>query len=174
MMPDNIFWSCSYGRFRKNVEKTGSTPGTEKLMKTTGSSALPTQKAEPSLIDFGSESTSGAGFNAPSEKLSTKMASVSVNDKSSAGAVPKVSPSKQEDSDFDMFAQSRTATYEKSKTRWDIYQSLVVSWDLKTVENFNVHCLEYLNSGSTYADNSNLDQATGLGAAALSKDLEVR
>jgi len=124
--------------------------GSEKnLEKTTGAqtnqSTTP-QHAEPSLIDFGSEAqNAGAGDN--SQNLSSKLHELNVKSPGvHTGAIPKTSPQpkkKEDDSDFDMFAQSRTTSYEKSKT-----------------------------SGSTYADNSNVDQSKSLGAAVLNKNPE--
>lgn len=107
------FFVCEsrYGRHKKNIEKTSGTGGTP----SSGN------KDEPSLIDFGSNDSSGA-------HLASKMGALNVGGtggataaKPSSGAIPKTSSShaKKEPDDFDMFAQSRGTTYEKSKTRYN-------------------------------------------------------
>jgi len=121
---NNLF--LRYGRHKKNIEKTSGGGGNQP----TGN------KDEPSLIDFGSEQSAA--------NLASKMGALNVSGGNpSSGAIPKTtSHPKKEPDDFDMFAQSRGATYEKSKT-----------------------------SGSTYADNTNVDQKVGnLGDAAMNRE----
>ncbi|ODM91692.1 TOM1-like protein 2 [Orchesella cincta] len=122
---NNLF--LRYGRHKKNIEKTSGSGGSQP----TGN------KDEPSLIDFGGGDQSAAN-------LASKIGALNVSGGNpSSGAIPKTtSHPKKEPDDFDMFAQSRGATYEKSKT-----------------------------SGSTYADNTNVDQKVGnLGDAARNKE----
>ncbi|CAL8142672.1 unnamed protein product [Orchesella dallaii] len=122
---NNLF--LRYGRHKKNIEKTSGGGGNQP----TGD-----KKDEPSLIDFGSEQSAA--------NLASKMGALNVSGGNpSTGAVPKItSHPKKEPDDFDMFAQSRGATYEKSKS-----------------------------SGSTYADNTNVDQKVGnLGDAAMNRE----
>jgi hypothetical protein len=122
---NNLF--LRYGRHKKNIEKTSGAAGAP----STGN------KDEPSLIDFDASSGDASGA-----KLASKMGALSVGaGAASGGAIPKTSSRKEPD-DFDMFAQSRGTTYEKSKA-----------------------------SGSTYADNTNVDQKAGtLGDAAMNRE----
>lgn len=94
-----------YGRHKKNIEKTSGAGGAPSAG----------NKDEPSLIDFDASSGDASGA-----KLASKMGALSVGGASASavagGAIPKTSSRKEPD-DFDMFAQSRGTTYEKSKAR---------------------------------------------------------
>jgi len=69
--------------------------------------------SEPSLIDWGEPKGDTAAVTSTAQKMT---AALNLKDSS---AIQKPSSRKvEEDSDFDMFAQSRTASYEKSKSRY--------------------------------------------------------
>ncbi len=90
-----------------------------------GPQGVPQEKQidkEPSLIDWGDPKPDVVGGSAT--QVTSKMSGLNMKGATaSVGAIPKtpiVTATKkvEEDADFDMFAQSRTTSYEKSKSRY--------------------------------------------------------
>ena len=121
------FTNSRYGRYRKNIEKTTAGGGGG------GPQGTPSQQQqqpmmEPSLIDFGIGDVNKPDvLGSTTQQVTSKMSGLGVtkgsSSASSSGAIPKPQQQQQskkvepDDTDFDMFAQSRTTSYEKSKSR---------------------------------------------------------
>ncbi|KAG1682618.1 TOM1-like protein 2 [Nymphon striatum] len=134
-----------YARYEKNKS---SASNSQRVTQNSSPEPPPKHNVVESkpLIDLGADSEELSNVNNQLSGLTMNTGNVA-STLGSINTVPAATgaPNGNPDSDFDMFAQSRNTTFEQSK-----------------------------QSGSTYLDNTNVDQASSLGAAAQQRNAPIK